>query len=99
MHKLVQGEMRQGLGYFHETICPALPVFYRRIDTALKQVTSLSPARESDGYRVHQQLCAPKLLVRCGQHCKSIRRVHILRWINLGITLNNSEASTSVAPC
>ena len=34
----MQGEMRQGLGYFHETICPALPVFYRRIDTALKQV-------------------------------------------------------------
>lgn len=33
-----QGEMRQGLGYFHETICPALPVFYRRIDTALKQI-------------------------------------------------------------
>ncbi|KAK9811208.1 hypothetical protein WJX73_010686 [Symbiochloris irregularis] len=33
-----QGEMRQGLGYFHETICPALPLFYRRIDTALKQI-------------------------------------------------------------
>ena len=32
-----QGEMRQGLGYFHETIFPALPAFYRRIDTALKQ--------------------------------------------------------------
>ena len=30
--------MRQGLGYFHETIFPALPSFYRRIDTALKQV-------------------------------------------------------------
>lgn len=30
--------MRQGLGYFSETIFPALPSFYRRIDTALKQV-------------------------------------------------------------
>ena len=34
--------MRQGLGYFHETIFLALPTFYRRIDTALKQV--LAPA-------------------------------------------------------
>ena len=42
---MVQGEMRQGLGYFHETICPALPVFYRRIDTALKQVTLLRACR------------------------------------------------------
>ena len=32
--------MRQGLGYFHETIFLALPTFYRRIDTALKQVRS-----------------------------------------------------------
>ena len=31
--------MRQGLGYFHETIFLALPTFYRRIDTALKQVS------------------------------------------------------------
>jgi phosphoenolpyruvate carboxylase len=30
--------MRQGLSYFHETIWPALPVFYRRIDTALAQI-------------------------------------------------------------
>lgn len=37
--RMLQGEMRQGLGYFHETICPALPLFYRRIDTALKQVS------------------------------------------------------------
>jgi hypothetical protein len=34
----LQGEMRQGLSYFHSTIFPALPVFYRRIDTALKQI-------------------------------------------------------------
>ena len=32
-----QGEMRQGLSYFHSTIFSSLPVFYRRIDTALKQ--------------------------------------------------------------
>ena len=36
--RLLQGEMRQGLSYFHSTIFPALPVFYRRIDTALKQI-------------------------------------------------------------
>jgi phosphoenolpyruvate carboxylase len=30
--------MRQGLSYFHETIFPSLPVFYRRIDTALAQI-------------------------------------------------------------
>ena len=30
--------MRQGLTYFHETIFPSLPVFYRRIDTALAQI-------------------------------------------------------------
>lgn len=35
----VQAEMRQGLSYFHSTIFPSLPVFYRRIDTALKQVS------------------------------------------------------------
>jgi len=34
----LQGEMRQGLSYFHSTIFPSLPVFYRRIDTALKQI-------------------------------------------------------------
>ena len=33
-----QSEMRQGLSYFHETIFPSLPVFYRRIDTALAQI-------------------------------------------------------------
>ena len=33
-----QSEMRQGLTYFHETIFPSLPVFYRRIDTALAQI-------------------------------------------------------------
>lgn len=33
-----QAEMRQGLSYFHETIVPALPIFYRRIDTALAQI-------------------------------------------------------------
>ena len=33
-----QAEMRQGLSYFHDTIWPALPVFYRRIDTALAQI-------------------------------------------------------------
>jgi phosphoenolpyruvate carboxylase len=33
-----QSEMRQGLSYFHDTIWPALPVFYRRIDTALAQI-------------------------------------------------------------
>ena len=33
-----QAEMRQGLSYFHETIAPALPLFYRRIDTALAQI-------------------------------------------------------------
>ena len=30
--------MRQGLSYFHSTIFTSLPLFYRRIDTALKQV-------------------------------------------------------------
>ena len=34
----VQAEMRQGLSYFHSTIFTSLPLFYRRIDTALKQV-------------------------------------------------------------
>ena len=33
-----QAEMRQGLSYFHQTIAPALPLFYRRIDTALAQI-------------------------------------------------------------
>lgn len=33
-----QAEMRQGLSYFHETIAPSLPLFYRRIDTALAQI-------------------------------------------------------------
>lgn len=35
---LVQDEMRQGLSYFHETIFSSLPVFQRRIDTALKNI-------------------------------------------------------------
>ena len=35
----VQAEMRQGLSYFHSTIFTSLPLFYRRIDTALKQVS------------------------------------------------------------
>lgn len=30
--------MRQGLSYFHETIFSSLPVFYRRIDTALRNI-------------------------------------------------------------
>ena len=30
--------MRQGLSYFHETIFSSLPVFQRRIDTALKNI-------------------------------------------------------------
>ena len=34
----VQDEMRQGLSYFHETIFSSLPVFQRRIDTALKNI-------------------------------------------------------------
>eukprot|EP00884_Botryococcus_braunii_P020823 jgi/Botrbrau1/7424/Bobra.0112s0023.1 len=33
-----QAEMRQGLGYFRGTIIAELPVFYRRIDTALKNI-------------------------------------------------------------
>ena len=33
-----QAEMRQGLSYFHATIAPSLPLFYRRIDTALAQI-------------------------------------------------------------
>lgn len=33
--------MRQGLSYFHSTIFNSLPTFYRRIDTALKQVPIL----------------------------------------------------------
>lgn len=33
-----QDEMRQGLSYFHETIFSSLPVFQRRIDTALKNI-------------------------------------------------------------
>ncbi|EIE27459.1 PEPCase 1 [Coccomyxa subellipsoidea C-169] len=33
-----QAEMRQGLSYFHSTIFNSLPTFYRRIDTALKQI-------------------------------------------------------------
>ncbi|KAK9814631.1 hypothetical protein WJX72_009042 [[Myrmecia] bisecta] len=33
-----QDEMRQGLSYFHETIFASLPVFYRRIDTALNNI-------------------------------------------------------------
>ncbi|CAK0740175.1 hypothetical protein CVIRNUC_001230 [Coccomyxa viridis] len=33
-----QAEMRQGLSYFHSTIFTSLPLFYRRIDTALKQI-------------------------------------------------------------
>ena len=36
----VQAEMRQGLSYFHSTIFSSLPVFIRRIDTALKQARS-----------------------------------------------------------
>ena len=35
---IVQDEMRQGLSYFHETIFSSLPVFQRRIDTALKNI-------------------------------------------------------------
>ena len=35
---IAQAEMRQGLSYFHSTIFNSLPTFYRRIDTALKQV-------------------------------------------------------------
>lgn len=37
-HIGMQAEMRQGLSYFHSTIFTSLPLFYRRIDTALKQV-------------------------------------------------------------
>ncbi|KAL0034136.1 hypothetical protein WJX79_011096 [Trebouxia sp. C0005] len=33
-----QDEMRQGLSYFHETIFSSLPVFQRRIDTALQNI-------------------------------------------------------------
>ena len=33
-----QDESRQGLTYFHETIYSGLPVFLRRIDTALKNI-------------------------------------------------------------
>ena len=36
--EFVQDEMRQGLSYFHETIFSSLPVFQRRIDTALKNI-------------------------------------------------------------
>lgn len=35
---LPQDESRQGLTYFHETIYSGLPVFLRRIDTALKNI-------------------------------------------------------------
>lgn len=35
---IVQDEMRQGLSYFHETIFSSLPVFQRRIDTALQNI-------------------------------------------------------------
>lgn len=35
---LLQDEMRQGLSYFHETIFYGLPVFQRRIDTALSHI-------------------------------------------------------------
>lgn len=34
----LQDESRQGLTYFHETIYSGLPVFLRRIDTALKNI-------------------------------------------------------------
>lgn len=34
----LQDESREGLTYFHETIYSGLPVFLRRIDTALKNV-------------------------------------------------------------
>lgn len=37
-NECVQDEMRQGLSYFHETIFSSLPVFQRRIDTALKNI-------------------------------------------------------------
>jgi phosphoenolpyruvate carboxylase len=33
-----QDESREGLTYFHETIYLGLPVFLRRIDTALKNI-------------------------------------------------------------
>lgn len=33
-----QDEMRQGLSYFQETIFQSVPIFLRRIDTALKQI-------------------------------------------------------------
>ena len=33
-----QDESREGLTYFHETIYSGLPVFLRRIDTALKNI-------------------------------------------------------------
>jgi len=51
---LAQAEMRQGLSYFQSTIFSSLPIFYRRIDTALKQVTlrtvtRFSKARTSTG--------------------------------------------------
>lgn len=35
---MLQDESRQGLTYFHETIYKGLPVFLRRIDTALKNI-------------------------------------------------------------
>lgn len=48
-HIYMQAEMRQGLSYFHSTIFTSLPLFYRRIDTALKQVhlQCLTPYRGS----------------------------------------------------
>ena len=45
MSRDAQAEMRQGLSYFQSTIFSALPVFYRRIDTALKQVTLCASAK------------------------------------------------------
>lgn len=63
--------MRQGLSYFHSTIFNSLPLFYRRIDTALKQVSAalrlllaLTPtiAILKDIMRLHQgcfQYCCP----------------------------------------
>ena len=49
--------MRQGLSYFHSTIFTSLPLFYRRIDTALKQVRPLQkPAVCCDKARL---MCSP----------------------------------------
>lgn len=48
--------MRQGLSYFHSTIFNSLPTFYRRIDTALKQVPFLQSHLSTSFLKTVRQL-------------------------------------------